>query len=532
MVVLSVAVTTKSGKPVLSRQFRPLPKSRIDGLLTSFPKLIPVGSQHTTVETPDVRFVYQPFDELYVMLITNKGSNILQDISTLSLVVRLITSLTPSMSEPAVLANSFELLCAFDEVVSLGYKENASLQQIRNVLEGESHEEKIQDIIARNKEAEAKEELKRRAKQLEMQRREQQRMNQGTSTRGLQASPYSSSNPATGGSTGGYAQIPRQETYPIERESRSRSPANPAKPTFKGTGMKLGKKGKQSDFLAAVEDLPVPVRVPDVHAGQTLSEPAQPFQTDDGHNPAIHDVYIKIRETVNAQINREGDLEAFDLKGDMDLRINNPVYAKVSVVLGDLLPQFKGASSMLQFQQHPNIKKFSASSDQKIIALKDSGKSFPIGQSLGVLRWKFMSKDDSNIPLTLTCWRTENSDGSVTANIEYDLVSTSLNLQDVTVRVPLEHTADNISLSSGDWLTDDSTLSWTIPSINAQQPAGNLEFTCKATGPDGFFPIHVGFRSEGSICGLEVAKVIEAQHDGQVPAYIDVESIAGAYCVV
>jgi hypothetical protein len=53
------------------------------------------------------------------------------------------------MSEPAVLANSFELLCAFDEVVSLGYKENVSLQQIRNVLEGESHEEKIQDIIAR-----------------------------------------------------------------------------------------------------------------------------------------------------------------------------------------------------------------------------------------------------------------------------------------------------------------------------------------------------------------------------------------------
>jgi hypothetical protein len=80
---------------------------------------------------------------------SSPSSDSLQDISTLSLVVRLITSLTPSMSEPAVLANSFELLCAFDEVVSLGYKENASLQQIRNVLEGESHEEKIQDIIAR-----------------------------------------------------------------------------------------------------------------------------------------------------------------------------------------------------------------------------------------------------------------------------------------------------------------------------------------------------------------------------------------------
>jgi hypothetical protein len=55
-----------------------MPRSRIDSLLASFPKLIPANSQHTTVETEDVRFVYQPFEELYVLLITNKGSNILQ----------------------------------------------------------------------------------------------------------------------------------------------------------------------------------------------------------------------------------------------------------------------------------------------------------------------------------------------------------------------------------------------------------------------------------------------------------------------
>jgi len=63
---------------LLSRQFRPMPRSRVDGLLASFPKLIPANSQHTTVETADVRFVYQPFEELYVLLTTNKGSNILQ----------------------------------------------------------------------------------------------------------------------------------------------------------------------------------------------------------------------------------------------------------------------------------------------------------------------------------------------------------------------------------------------------------------------------------------------------------------------
>ncbi len=163
-----------------------------------------------------------------------------KDISTLSLLVRLISSLTPAMSEPAILHHSFDLLCAFDEVVSLGYKENVSLSQVRNVLEGESHEEKIQEIIARNKEAEAKEELKRRAKQLEMQRREQQKRSQGQGYNSM------------GGMAGGYTPAPRYEA-PAVNEYRAPSPAQPvSKPAFKGAGMKLGKKGKQSELMSAM----------------------------------------------------------------------------------------------------------------------------------------------------------------------------------------------------------------------------------------------------------------------------------------
>ena len=70
---------------VVSRQFRDMPRSRIESLLASFPKLIPTGTQHTSVETADVRYVYQPLEDLYILLITNKSSNILQDIDTLHL---------------------------------------------------------------------------------------------------------------------------------------------------------------------------------------------------------------------------------------------------------------------------------------------------------------------------------------------------------------------------------------------------------------------------------------------------------------
>lgn len=134
---------------VVSRQFRDMTRTRIESLLASFPKLIPTNSQHTSVETSDVRYVYQPLEDLYILLITNKASNILQDIETLHLFARVVSDMCRSADEKEILKNSFELLGAFDEIVSLGYREQVNLMQVRSVLEMESHEEKIQDIIAR-----------------------------------------------------------------------------------------------------------------------------------------------------------------------------------------------------------------------------------------------------------------------------------------------------------------------------------------------------------------------------------------------
>ena len=79
MVVLASAVCTKSGKAVVSRQYVEMSRPRIEGLLASFPKLIGAGTgQHTYVETEAVRYIYQPLEDLYLVLITNKQSNILQ----------------------------------------------------------------------------------------------------------------------------------------------------------------------------------------------------------------------------------------------------------------------------------------------------------------------------------------------------------------------------------------------------------------------------------------------------------------------
>ncbi len=148
-VVLAASICTRGGKPVLSRQFRSVSRSRIEGLLASFPKLADSGTQHTTVEQDNVRYVYQPLDELYMVLITNRQSNILQDIDSLHLFSQVVSSICKTLDEREILRNAYELLSAFDELVTMGYRENLSLGQIKTFLEMESHEERIQEIISR-----------------------------------------------------------------------------------------------------------------------------------------------------------------------------------------------------------------------------------------------------------------------------------------------------------------------------------------------------------------------------------------------
>ena len=97
-----------------------------------------------------------------------------------------------------------------------------------------------------NKEAEAKEELKRRAKQLEIQRREQQR-------RAASGGGGSSGGSYLGGGVSGYSPVPQRFDAPSP-PVRTASPVPSLRtPTFKGSGMKLGsKKTKQAELLDAL----------------------------------------------------------------------------------------------------------------------------------------------------------------------------------------------------------------------------------------------------------------------------------------
>ena len=85
-----------------------------------------------------------------------------------------------------------------------------------------------------------------------------------------------------------------------------------------------------------------------------------------------------------------------ELKGDMNLLITDSDLGHLKINLGQPSADF---GNSLQFKQHPNVAKFSPGKE-RIIALKDPSRSFPVGQSLAVLKWRYTGTDESNVPLS------------------------------------------------------------------------------------------------------------------------------------
>ncbi|KAK7815648.1 coatomer subunit delta [Quercus suber] len=124
---------------LVSKQFVDMSRIRIEGLLVAFSKL-----------TENVCYVYQPFEALYLLLVTNKQSNILEDLETL---LRMLSKLVPeysySLDEGGICKTAFELIFYFDEVISLGHKE--------------IYEEKLHKLVLQRKINETKDVMKHKA---------------------------------------------------------------------------------------------------------------------------------------------------------------------------------------------------------------------------------------------------------------------------------------------------------------------------------------------------------------------------------
>jgi hypothetical protein len=126
------------------------------------------------------------------------------------------------------------------------------------------------------------------------------------------------------------------------------------------------------------------------------------------HPNPYFSIHISITEQITCSLLRDGGLEKdIELKGDMNLHISDESQTRISLTL---LPTEDSnlLAAGLQFKQHPQVAKFdmrASRTDPKEVKLRDASKTFPLNQSLAVLKWRYKGNDEGAVPLSSTCFR-------------------------------------------------------------------------------------------------------------------------------
>lgn len=176
-------------------------------------------------------------------MVTNKSSNILEDLEILRLLAKIVPDYAQSLDEEGITKAAFDLLFAFDEVISLGYKENVTLQQVRQNTEMESHEEKLYKMIIQSKRQEAIQNMRQKAQEID-----RAKMESAKAGRGM---PSYAPSPSMGARAMDLDNTPTYMSQTVPTAFSTGRPSDTGgKPAKKG--MQLGKAKKANDFLESL----------------------------------------------------------------------------------------------------------------------------------------------------------------------------------------------------------------------------------------------------------------------------------------
>lgn len=110
--------------------------------------------------------------------------------------------------------------------------------------------------------------------------------------------------------------------------------------------------------------------------------------------------------------------------------------------------------------------------------------------------------------LQVNCWPSETKNGC-DVSIEYELQKTGLELDNVTIVVPLPTniTPPIIKQCDGDYQYEKykNILVWRLSTIDQSNTTGSLEFSVTGSAHTAdFFPVNVTFTSKTSYCDIQV----------------------------
>lgn len=172
MAALSLVICNKNARIIFARQFFNITRMDLEEYIVQFSRGVDSCKEITHFESDKVRYIFIPIESLYLILITTKNSNIIEDTEILKLIYRLIQDLCGQINSESIVKNAFEIMLGIDDIVSLGYRNSVTLGQIKQYLQMESIEEQEFKRKKREQEEKVKKELAEKGREFDKQRRE------------------------------------------------------------------------------------------------------------------------------------------------------------------------------------------------------------------------------------------------------------------------------------------------------------------------------------------------------------------------
>jgi len=221
-------------------------------------------------------------------------------------------------------------------------------------------------------------------------------------------------------------------------------------------------------------------------------------------------VEISINEQISCSLNSDGTIRQLQTNGEFLVTITDDTanHAHIAVT----------HRNDIQFRIHPNINR-DLFNEKSVLAII-SNKAYPIDSPTGVLKWRYQSNNDRDVPLIISVWPNAAGHDKTSVTVEYE-VSPTFELSDVVIKIPVVgRSPPRVESEEGSHKFDskNNILEWLLPFVNRDNPRGSIEFVVDQWDNSGntswLFPVLVNFSSRITFCSL---KVIGVTQPGEEP---------------
>jgi hypothetical protein len=511
MVVLSIAVGTKAGKLLLCRDFSDISRTLVEDCTNSLPQLIKDNQEHTFVEHNGLRLNYLPLGSLFLLSINDRASNILEDIEVLRAVQSALHGiLTEGITEEAICSKAIDIIFTLDDLISLGHRNISSEGLLSNALMMDSANERLMLLQKEQQEKEAKK------KAQEFIRTQQKLAKQNASSTSVSPGPLSPKD----SSSDVFSRPVNVPELEMETGPQKTSAADGKKT------LKLGVQKKKDKIKESNEE---PAKAAGASATTAASTKKKLEDVEvPVFNPLNAAVDFKISERISCELDKEGKMKKFSVKGEITFTINDPKMTKIAILINSA-KRDKFAPKV-----PPTFNKKMWAEDGVLIP-RDEGTTFQPRMTISAIKYSFDSDKTNLSPVTFSVWLT---DASLTIEAEFNSKQDWLKeVTDLEITIPSINSKPKVTDKSNsdiNFNSGEKTATWVIPKLGGKGPDSasiGLELADEVP-EDELFPWNVNFQPSKVFADYEIANVKNMATDEEVKFDVHPDLKVGEFSVV